>query len=114
MNEQPSDFVSGFFAFLFCATFVYFLLTMPRKKLSDQFIIGYYDPVPTISVTNNVTKNYVKKSTPKIDPDFYAECIDALVSLGHKKSKANQITKEIFEKFSPKTIQEFISIAFKI
>lgn len=113
MNEQPSEFMSGLCTFMFLVTSVYFLLTLPRKKFSDQIVIGYYDPVAAINITNNVTKNYVKKSKPEIDPEFYSECIEALISLGHKKSKAKQIANGIFEKFSPKTIQEFVSIAFK-
>jgi hypothetical protein len=113
MNEQPSAFVSGFFTLLFVATFFYFLLTLPRKKFSDKFTVGYIEMPAPIQVTNNITNKTVKHVKKPIDKQLYDDCIEALRSLGHKKSYAAQKTKEIFNMFNPSSVQEFLSIVFK-
>jgi|LakMenEpi12Oct12_1017442.scaffolds.fasta_scaffold00141_9 hypothetical protein len=40
------------------------------------------------------------------------DCVQALMSLGSKKKDAQKITNDIFARCSPKTIQEFIQIAY--
>lgn len=113
MNEQPSDFVSGFFTLLFVATFIYFLLTLPRKKFSDKLTVGYIDMPAPVQITNNITNKTVKQVKKPIDQQLYADCVEALRSLGHKKSYASQKTRDIFNMFNPKSVQEFLTIVFQ-
>ena len=40
------------------------------------------------------------------------DCLSSLVSLGTKKTQAKKITKDIFEKYNTKTIEDFIKFVF--
>ena len=50
---------------------------------------------------------------PLYEQDFYDDCKNSLVSVGYKKSYANRITKQVFEKNIPSDITSFLSRAMK-
>ena len=50
---------------------------------------------------------------PLYEQDFYDDCRNSLVSVGYKKSYANKITKQIFERNIPSDITSFLSQAMK-
>jgi hypothetical protein len=108
----------------------------------DTINIGYIlenkEPIQTFNKTKSYQSNYVPKSlikpiksqntkqaTPKnecpayvpkqketIDESLFNDCVLALVSLGTKKSQSKTIAKNIFDKYNPKTIEEFIKFVY--
>jgi hypothetical protein len=121
MNEQPPEFVGDFFAFILFAIAIFSYIFSKSKTIInlDHFDIGYITDnnfqqqdvtVKTLPINKPKTK---PKTQNKGFTDFEKECIDALHSLGMKKSEAITKMNFVLEKYQPKTIQDFISGAFK-
>lgn len=126
MNEQPPESIGHFFAFIFFAIAFFSYIFSKSKTINlDHFDIGYITennfhqqnvPVQTLPISKPQQKPKPKpkpKAQNKGFTDFEKECIDALRSLGMKKSEAITKMNFVFEKYQPKTIQDFISGAFK-
>lgn len=64
---------------------------------------------PPTTTTSTTPKPLTIKQTA-----LYSDCIEAMVSLGCKRTYARGLTKEVFDKHNVKTIQEFISIAMNL
>lgn len=110
MNPQPSEFFSGLIAFVIVCSVLLYMLQMDWKpSISDRYTIGYIqrEQQPVTVVVNNQPKK------PDIDRKMYLQCVDAMISLGHKRTVAARKTKEIFNDHNPKSVQEFINIAFR-
>ena len=99
--------------------------SIKRSKNYDFFTLGYVqsDPInivttPNICITTPAPAQHTPSAPPAHDPNahkLYLDCIDTLVSLGFKKSLAKKRVNIIFSTCHPvpKTIQEFLNIAFK-
>ena len=115
MNAQPSEFFSGLIALILILGLMLYFLSCDFK-FSDNFTVGYIERQPQeqqsvyVSVVNEAPKT---KPKPKIDRKLFLDCVDVMISLGHKKISATQKTKQIFNEDNPKSIQEFIDIAFR-
>lgn len=115
MNAQPSEFFSGLIALIIILGLMLHFLSCDWK-MSDKFTVGYIERQPQeqqpvyVSVVNEAPK---PKAKPKIDRKLFLDCVDVMISLGHKKTSATQQTKQIFNEDNPKNIQEFIDIAFR-
>jgi hypothetical protein len=73
----------------------------------DKVTLGYFDdPTPVIITAN--TNNFESQQ-------LYLDCIEALKSLGMKRSEAKKITKDIFQNHnpSPTSIESFLMIALR-
>jgi hypothetical protein len=115
MNTQPSEFFSGLIALILILGMMFYFLSCDWK-ISDKFTVGYIDRQPQeqppvyVSVINEAPK---QKPKDKIDRKLFIDCVNVMISLGHKKTLATQKTKQIFNEDNPKNIQEFIDIAFR-
>jgi len=134
MNPQPSENVSQVIALLFMIVSVFGYFFSKPKKLTDYFEIGYISEEKILPRKNyTVSKPAIKSSplTPKKKPqvkkqtaaktqkpkqtmtDFQKECVETLQSLGMNKSEATKRMYSVFKLGQPKTIEDFISGAFK-
>ena len=132
MNPQPHPFVGQLGVLIFVLLIVYLSFTNKKRQFhfDDKFTIGYIldnDPIQTFSI-NTDTKTTRKKANKQIpsylltqektnpsinyDVNLMNDCLSSLVSLGTKKTQAKKITKDIFEKYNPKTIEDFIKFVF--
>jgi len=118
MNPQPEPYLGNIVALAIVASFFYFYMKAcaEGKKInsSDLFTIGYIerDDAPVINLQQNVSKQDA--------PDFesqqlYVDCIDALHSIGFKKTEAKKRAKQIFSsmKNPPTSVQDFLMIALR-
>lgn len=130
MNEQPAEFVSQVIAFLFIVVaFISYLFGKPKTINLDYFEIGYIseNPVPInssfiepvtiieqpqpkpIQTAKPKTKKIKKQTSP-----LQQDCINALRSMGMKKSEAvNKVNCVFSSNVKPSNVQEFIMEAFK-
>lgn len=115
MNPQPEPYVGNLFAILFGCLFIYYAIKAYREEdtASDLFVIGYVEEsnqtVNNISLTNVSTKASLESQ------QLYIDCIEALRSLGMKKTEATKRTKQVFANThpEPQTVQEFLLIALR-
>lgn len=119
MNPQPPTYVGNLFAALFaCMVLFYFIKELfnhsPTKPNCDLFTLGY------IEDSNNIIVNVRNKTIKQTKPDFesqqlYIDCIDALCSIGMKKTEAKKKAKEVFSTMNnpPTSIQDFLMIALR-
>lgn len=112
MNAQPSEFFSGLIALVLILGVMFYFLSCDFK-VSDKFTIGYIERQPQEQAPVYVSVvNEAPKPKKKTDRKLFLDCVDVMISLGHKKTSATQKTKQIFNEDDPKSIQEFIDIAF--
>lgn len=121
MNPQPDPMVGNLiatvviFAIGFYAYKAYKYGPAIDIKNLDMITVGYVESDPRIIKKNIkvVKKNTIEESIK--DTQLYNDCVDALHSLGLKKSEAKRKTILIFNtvKPSPASVQEFLLIAFK-
>lgn len=111
MNPQPSEYVGNLGALLFFALFIFYAIksyvdgqTIDINKI-DLVTFGYIEDPITTKTTN---LNFESQQ-------LYLDCIEALYTLGYKKSEAKKKAKLIFSTFNPQpsSIQEFLSVALK-
>jgi hypothetical protein len=121
MNPQPHPFVGQLGVLIFALLVAYFALRGKNNvQISDKFVVGYVDPPEQKIVyveketEKPSTKPKNKKKTVTYDQELYDDCISAMISLGTKHAQANRIAKKIFENHNPSTVEEFITLAFKI
>lgn len=116
MNEQPSEVLSQLMAYCFMAMFFYFMITNKNKPSRNDslFKIAYIEepiyPAPTI-IINNETSPSTKHKEDKKKQQFFIDCVNALVSLGFKKTIAQKLTQKIIESHQPTSIQQFLHLA---
>lgn len=113
MNPQPDPIIGEFGVLIFSLLVAYFCFTNKQKEnsfnISDKFVIGYIEDKKTPNTQPKVPKAPKEKI---FDESLLEDCVLALVSVGTKKSQAKKITKEIFEKHNPQTIEDFIRLAY--
>jgi hypothetical protein len=131
MNEQPGQLISFLALMVFLAITLYHAIVASKKpirnkKSNDWMIpIGYVyehkEPtairvlevakvakVPKVAkVINTPVIEKVQKST------IFDDCLLALIATGYKKNDAKKITEQIFKSNNPKTVEDFIRVAFK-
>jgi len=133
MNPQPHPFVGQLGVLIFVLLIAYFAFTNKKKSYAfdDKFTIGYiYDDHPVVAQSfesdtkptrtvkkkrNNIPSNLItpiQKTTNTFDQNLVDECVSALVSLGTKTTQAKKMTKDVFEKHNPQTIEEFIKFVY--
>jgi hypothetical protein len=66
--------------------------------------------VPTIQTPITTTPPPLLPEKPKRDEQLYNDCISSLVALGYKKTEAKNKTKQVFDKHSVSSIQDFIKL----
>lgn len=128
MNPQPSEMTSQFLGLLFFIIAAISYITYKPKSYHniDFFELGYIvdnnreNNVVKIKPTITKTKTSKPKNTTNSEKPqkqtvtmFQQDCINALISLGFGKKEAKKRMYEISEKYSPKTLQDFIQAAFK-
>lgn len=123
MNPQPEPIVGQILMFVFIAiSFFAYFTTKPKNvpRNLDFFEIGYIseDLTPispvVISTKQNKPKTKINKTKAKEElSPLQNECIQALISLGMKKSEAKNRMQKIFLSVKPASIEEFIVEAFK-
>lgn len=121
MNPQPDPMVGNLvatvviFAIGFYAYKAYKYGPVIDLNKLDMITVGYVESDPRIIKKNIkvVKKNTIEESIK--DTQLYNDCVDALHSLGLKKSEAKKKTILIFNtaKPTPASVQEFLIIAFK-
>lgn len=79
---------------------------------NDLFNIAYLERDNHVNVVVPSVKIVEKKSKP-YDTQLFLDCIDALYSLGMKKTQAKNIATSVFNEFNPKSVQEFLMIALR-
>lgn len=114
MNPQPPESLGQLVALLFSLLVIYYAIKAyynnPPIHINDLYTIGYVEESKNPSIINVVTNK------PNFESQqIYIDCIDALYSLGMKKSEAKRKTKEIFSSMDnpPSSIQEFLMIALR-
>jgi hypothetical protein len=110
MNPQPSEYVGHLCALAFIGVFLFYAYqaytegrTIDLKNF-DYVTIGYVEePVKCATVASFESQQ------------LYLDCIEALYTLGFKKSEAKKKAKLIFSSIDPQpsSVQEFLSIALK-
>lgn len=118
MNEQPSELVAFLALTAFILTTGYFAICeskspAKKKKTKDWMIpIGYvYNHEKPAKVTK-VAKMVEVANPVKSKAIIFDDCMLALMATGYKKNDAKKISENIFKSHNPKTIEEFIRIAF--
>lgn len=126
MNPQPSESVGQVIAIILVLMVAYHAVKAyhnnPPIKLNDLdlFTIGYIQsptqPKP-IKTKLKIQTQPVKEAQqiPTVEStQLYIDCVDALHSLGIKKSDAKKTTKNLLSSNNPpKTVQELLIIALK-
>jgi hypothetical protein len=59
-----------------------------------------------------IQKPVVQQKKVVINQELFNDCMLALVSLGTKKTEAKRITQDIFIKYNPSTIEDFIKFVY--
>ena len=120
MNPQPEPYIGHIFATIFLLMVVYYFFkqVFSNKEpihLDDLFPIGYIEDSHnmTVNIKNKIVKEAIKPSFES--QQLYLDCIDALHSLGIKKTEAKKRAKEIFSSSPnpPNSIQDFLMIAMR-
>lgn len=127
MNEQPQEIMSQIIAVVFVLiAFLTYLFGRVKPIDLNNFEIGYISDnpvpvrtqiiarpefVPQVKVAP-VTSPKPSKPKPQVSP-LQQDCIDVLRAMGMKKSESVSKMNQIFNHKNPKTVQEFISEAFK-
>jgi len=111
MNPQPSEYVGNIGALCFFCIFIFYAIktymdgaTVDLNKI-DLINIGYLEePVKPQTIAANFESQ-----------QLYLDCIEALYTIGFKKSDAKKKAMLIFSTFDPQpsSIQEFLSIALQ-
>lgn len=124
MNEQPDQFYSQILMFVFIGigVYSYFFSKKPQRSNLDFFELGYImdNNVPVYDIVHRPTRCQVINNTPKPKAEpkqlltqLQQDSIDVLIKLGMRKREATKRMHDLFAKYQPKTIQEFIQVAFK-
>jgi len=137
MNEQPPEIMSQIIAVVFAiVAFLTYLFGRAKPINLDNFEIGYIseNPVPVrtqiiarpefipqvkVAPVSSPKPPKPKPLTPKVVKPktqvspLQQDCIDVLRAMGMKKSESVSKMNQIFNYKNPKTVQEFISEAFK-
>lgn len=118
MNQQPQEYVGNLFAFIFICLFAYHAIksyingnAINLKEL-DLITLGY------VQESDGNKTNTVESKSNKIkleSQQLYIDCVEALYSLGMKKSEAKKRTKDIFTNTDPQpaNVQQFIILALR-
>jgi hypothetical protein len=116
MNPQPQPYIGNFIAFIFICVFFYhaFKSYISGAAINlneiDLITVGYVEPSDNITIVNvdNTSNNFESQQ-------LYIDCIDALYTLGMKKSEAKKRAKMIFSTTNPqpKTVQDFLILALR-
>lgn len=119
MNPQPPEYISRLFSFgfvLVCAYYVYRAYVSGYTISLNDFNyinLGYVEDSPSNHIIN---QNFVMPESAGFESQqLYLDCIEALYTLGMKKSEAKRLAKKIFSSkiFNPKSVQEFLTIALR-
>lgn len=111
MNPQPSEHVGNIGALCVFILFIFYTLkayanghSLDLNKI-DLIDIAYIEEEP---IKKTVSQNFESQQ-------LYLDCIEALYSLGFKKSEAKKKAKLIFSTLDPQpsSIQEFLNIALQ-
>jgi hypothetical protein len=117
MNEQPDQFYSQILMFVFVgvAAYSYFFSKKSHVNNLDFFEIGYVmnDNVAVYEAPICTSKPASNPASKPALTQLQQDCIDAMIGLGMKKKEATKRMHDLFAKYQPKTIQEFIQVAFK-
>lgn len=123
MNPQPDPIIGNLVATLVLGALVYYTYKAYKFgpvidiKNFDMVTMGYVEADPRITQITKKVKvvkaNTIEESVK--DTQLYNDCVDALYSLGVKKSEAKRKALLILntEKPTPASVQEFLLIAFK-
>jgi hypothetical protein len=111
--NHPFEFLGNVVAVIFigvmCCYAISAYLDGSTIKLSDldKVTLGYFDNPTPVIITQN-TNNFESQQ-------LYLDCIEALKSLGMKKTEAKKKAKDIFQNFTPQptTIEQFLMIALR-
>lgn len=121
MNPQPPPYIGSIFALIFGCVFVYYFVKAINSKETkpinlDLFTIGYIQDSTgsTVNITNKIIKQ-VEKTKPNFESQqLFMDCVDALNSIGIKKTEAKKRARDIFSSNNPPTnIQDFLMIAMR-
>lgn len=82
----------------------------PKSAAIKNTTVVTKTKTPSTTTTTTTTPRPLTNEETRL----YSDCIEALVSLGMKKTYSRQITKEVFQKYKINTIQEFITTAMKM
>jgi Holliday junction resolvasome RuvABC DNA-binding subunit len=122
MNPQPPTHVGQIFAAIFGCMFLFYFIKEffnqnNKTNSADLFTLGYIEEANNITVNvKNKTIKQIKQTKPSFESQqLYVDCIDALYSVGVKKSEAKKIAKQIFSSSDnpPKSVQDFLMIALR-
>lgn len=114
MNAQPPEYIGPLLAAVFLAVMAWYAFKeyqsgniVDLSKI-DLVNIAFLDDQPVINILTNSSNSFESQQ-------LYLDCIDALHSLGMKKSEAKKKAKMIFSTLDPqpKSVQEFLVIALK-
>lgn len=121
MNPQPDPMIGNLVATIVVLALGFYAYKAykhgPAINLQnlDMVTIGYVESDPRIIKKHIkvIKKNTIEESVK--DTQLYNDCVDALHSLGLKKSEAKKKTILIFNtvKPTPTSVQEFLLVAFK-
>lgn len=116
---------TAFLGFFFATCFIAGLIKgeeggIKPLKINDKFDIGYINESPCqknifdgTNVAVKIKQAKVKKAKKNTDNELITDCINALVSLGEKRSSAKSIVSKYFAN-NPKTttVDQFITGVF--
>lgn len=123
MNPQPDPVIGQLVAMLVFALLAFYTYQAYKHgpvidiKNFDMVTMGYVEADPRVTkITKKVKvvkENTIEESIK--DTQLYNDCVDALHSLGLKKSEAKRKALLILntEKPTPASVQEFLLVAFK-
>ena len=120
MNPQPPIYVGQLVAVIFGVLFLFYFFKeffnhSNQNTNQDLFTLGYIEESNNVivNVKNKIIKEQAKPSFES--QQLYIDCIDALHSIGIKKTEAKKLAKEIFSSSSnpPTSIQDFLMIALR-
>ena len=106
MNGQPDEIIGtiAMICFVGCFVWGYIESSGSNKTLDD------WDMVPLGRVYNS--KPRVAQKAKVQDSEFSKDCVSALVALGTRRTEAKEAAAKIFRNNSPKTVEEFLVLAF--
>jgi hypothetical protein len=120
MNPQPPIYVGQLVAVIFGVLFLFYFFKeffnhSNQNTNQDLFTLGYIEESNNVivNIKNKIIKEQAKPSFES--QQLYIDCIDALHSIGIKKTEAKKLAKEIFSSSSnpPTSIQDFLMIALR-
>lgn len=112
--NHPFEFIGNVAATLMflimCAYAVISYLDGNTIRMSDldKVTLGYFDDPTPVVITHTNSNNFESQQ-------LYLDCIEALKSLGMKKSEAKKKAKDIFQNHNPQptSIESFLMIALR-